>query len=63
MRVLRWLARFMPATVVVAIVNGIFALGLALLMWRITHSFLGWLALFVPGSILVLWGCRLLLRP
>jgi hypothetical protein len=63
MRVLGWLARFMPATVVVAMVNGVFALGLAVLMWRITHSLLGWLALFVPGSILVLWGCWLVLWP
>jgi hypothetical protein len=38
------------------IVNGMMALCLALIMWRLTGSFLGWLALFVPGSALVFAG-------
>jgi hypothetical protein len=39
------------------IVNGLIALALSLAMWEITHSLLGWLVLFLPGSALVLWGC------
>jgi hypothetical protein len=38
------------------LVNGICALIAALLIWYITHSFLGWLVLFIPGSVLVLLG-------
>ena len=33
-------------------------LALSLAIWHITHSFLGWLVLFLPGSALVLWGWR-----
>jgi len=62
MRAFQWLARFMPATFLAALVNGVAALLLALAMWRLTHSFVGWLALFVPGSILILWGGWILLR-
>jgi len=25
-------------------------------MWRLTHSFVGWAALFIPGAALVVWG-------
>jgi hypothetical protein len=39
------------------IVNGLIALALSLALWEITHSMLGWLALFVPGATLVLYGC------
>lgn len=59
---MRWLARFMPATFLAALVNGVVALLLAIAMWRITHNALGWLALFIPGSILILWGWWILLR-
>jgi hypothetical protein len=44
-----------------SIVNGLIALALAFGLWEITHSFWGWLALFIPGSALVLWGCYLAL--
>jgi hypothetical protein len=40
------------------VVNGMIALPLSLAIWHITHSFLGWLVLFLPGSALVLWGWR-----
>ena len=45
-----------------AILNGIFALILALVVWRMTHSFIGWAALFAPGAGLVLWGLVRVLR-
>jgi hypothetical protein len=32
------------------------ALALSLAIWHITHSFRGWLALFLPGSALLLWA-------
>jgi hypothetical protein len=38
------------------IFNGLVALALALIVWRVTHSFLGWLVLFLPGAGLVFWG-------
>jgi hypothetical protein len=38
------------------IVQGLMALALALLMWRLTHSLWGWLVFFLPGSALVLYG-------
>ena len=45
------------------IVNGLIALALSLALWHITHSFVGWLALFAPGAALVLWGwCGILRR-
>jgi uncharacterized membrane protein len=41
-----------------AIINGLIVLTLALLLWKLTASFLGWLFLFTIGSALVLWGLR-----
>ena len=38
------------------LINGIFVLGLALVAWRITHSFIGWAVLFLVGSGLVAAG-------
>jgi hypothetical protein len=38
------------------ILNGLIALMLAVTIWRLTGSFLGWLALFAPGSALVFLG-------
>ncbi|HEV8503738.1 MAG TPA: hypothetical protein VGR63_19355 [Casimicrobiaceae bacterium] len=46
----------------VFIANGLIALALALLLWRLTHNFAGWLALFAPGSALVLRGVYLIMR-
>jgi hypothetical protein len=45
-----------------ALVNGIEALCLSLVLWRLTHSALGWAVLFMPGALLVLWGFYLVLR-
>jgi hypothetical protein len=45
-----------------SIINGLIALVLALLLWRLTHSFWGWLALFLPGAALVVWGWIVILR-
>jgi hypothetical protein len=39
--------------------NGIVALGLSLVVWRLEHSVLGWAVLFMPGALLVLWGLYL----
>jgi hypothetical protein len=39
-----------------ALFNGIAGLGLAILMWRLTHNKLAWAALFGPASICVVWG-------
>jgi hypothetical protein len=44
------------------IVNGLIALVLALAVWRLTGSFLGWLVLFTPGSLLVIAGVVAILR-
>jgi hypothetical protein len=44
------------------VVNGLIALALSLALWEITHNFWGWLALFAPGSALVLMGWALLLK-
>jgi len=38
------------------IVNGLIALAFSLVMWYATESFLGWLALFLPGMALVIYG-------
>jgi hypothetical protein len=38
------------------ILNGLVALLFALAVWRLTGSFVGWAALFLPGSALVLLG-------
>jgi hypothetical protein len=36
-------------------------LALSLAIWVITHSFRGWLVLFLPRSALVLWCWRVIL--
>ena len=41
---------------VMEVFQGVFILILALLLWRATGSFFGWLALFVPGAGYVAWG-------
>jgi hypothetical protein len=38
------------------IINGLVAVSLALLVWRLTGSVLGWGVLFIPGSVLVSIG-------
>jgi hypothetical protein len=43
-------------------VNGLIALALSLVIWRLTHNFLGWAVLFLPGSALVIWGLVTSLR-
>jgi hypothetical protein len=43
-------------------INGLIALALSLAMWEITHSFWGWLALFVPGSALIFIGWYVILK-
>lgn len=45
-----------------ALVNGIEALCLSLVLWRLTHSALGWAVLFTPGALLILRGLYLVLR-
>ena len=45
-----------------AIVMGVFILALALILWRTTGSFPGWLALFLPGAALVGRGLWALVR-
>jgi hypothetical protein len=45
------------------IVNGLCALIAALLIWYITHSFWGWLVLFLVGSVLVFGGLYKLMKP
>jgi hypothetical protein len=44
------------------IIMGIFILILALVLWRMTHSFLGWLVLFIPGTAFVMRGLLLIVR-
>jgi hypothetical protein len=44
-----------------ALFNGIVALVLSIILWRLTHSTLGWAVLFTPGAVLVLWGFYLVL--
>jgi hypothetical protein len=43
------------------LLQGLFVLFLALAMWRATGSWLGWLALFLPGAYFVLRGAFLVL--
>ena len=38
------------------IMNGLIALLFSLLVWKLTLNYFGWLALFIPGSVLVLYG-------
>lgn len=42
--------------------EGMFVLGLSLLMWRMTRSVPAWAALCVPGSLLIATGVRLITR-
>jgi hypothetical protein len=44
------------------IFNGLAALAFSLVLWKMTHSFWGWLALALPGAALVLWGWWTALR-
>lgn len=44
------------------LVNGLIALALSLVVWHVTDSFWGWLALFAPGSVLVAWGWYVALK-
>lgn len=36
--------------------NGLVALALSLVMWRLTACYLGWLVLWTPGAVLVVMG-------
>jgi hypothetical protein len=42
--------------------NGIVALALSIILWRLTGSFEGWLVLSLPGSALVFYGWYLILK-
>jgi hypothetical protein len=44
------------------IFNGIVALALSILIWRLTHNFVGWLVLALPGGALILYGWYLILK-
>ena len=44
------------------IINGISALLLSLLIWKMTENFTGWLALALPGAIMVIAGLVVALR-
>lgn len=39
-----------------ALMFGLFGIILSLLMWRITHSFVGWALMFIPGSCFIAYG-------
>jgi hypothetical protein len=41
--------------------NGLVALTLSLVLWRLTHSEIGWLLLWTPGTMLVAYGWFLIL--
>jgi hypothetical protein len=43
-------------------INGIIALTLSLVIWTGTGSFIGWLALAVPGAIMIFAGWIAVLR-
>jgi hypothetical protein len=43
------------------IFNGLIALALSLLLWRLTENIWAWLALFLPGTFLILLGWYTLL--
>ena len=47
--------RFMPDGVW-EIFQGLFGIILALFLWRATHNWWGWLALWLPGSAFILYG-------
>jgi hypothetical protein len=41
------------------VLSGIIGLIFSLVMWRLTGSFVGWAALFTPGTVLITLGfCR-----
>lgn len=50
----------MEITAAGGVINGLIALALSLAIWHITHSFLGWVVLFLPGAALVLRGAYLI---
>jgi hypothetical protein len=45
-----------------AILNGLVALALSLIVWEFTGNILGWAALFIPGAALIFWGWIIALR-
>lgn len=44
------------------VLNGLAGVLLSLAMWKITDNFWGWLALFTPGSLLILYGGWMIFR-
>ena len=44
------------------IVSGLIGLFGAIMIWRLTNNLWGWLALALPGAILIFWGWFLILR-
>ena len=36
--------------------EGVFALALSLLLWRLTGSFVGWLVMFAPATAVTVYG-------
>jgi hypothetical protein len=40
--------------------NGLVALSLSLVIWRLTGNVWGWLVLFLPGGLLVFYGYYLM---
>jgi hypothetical protein len=40
-----------------AVCLGLFVLALSWIVWKTTGSYLGWLVLYVPGSLYVFAGC------
>jgi hypothetical protein len=44
------------------IFNGLVAASLSLILWKTTGNVWGWLALFLPGCALILYGWYLLLN-
>jgi hypothetical protein len=44
------------------IVHGLMALFAALLIWKLTGNFWGWLILFIPGATLIVVGWIIILR-
>lgn len=45
-----------------SLVLGVFILILAMIMWRTTHSFLGWAVLYGPGAFYTIRGLCLIHR-
>jgi membrane protein implicated in regulation of membrane protease activity len=42
--------------------QGILGCFFALLMWRLTGSFWGWLVIFIPASVCILYGWYRILK-